>query len=93
MNLEKEIKIKDVQPGGLYVVKVLCGGCSEALLESVVLGGTELKDAWSNLTLTKGFNTPPCPKGCRPTYLDFNINSQMKIIAQASQTPSAHTAV
>ncbi len=79
--LGEATKIEDVQPDGRYIVKVICGECQKVLLESVELGGTELKDAWSNLVLTKGFNTPTCEKGCRPTYDDFNINSDMRIEA------------
>jgi hypothetical protein len=71
--------IKDVKPDGRYVVKVRCGGCTTLLLESVEMGGAELKDEWSRLVITKGFNTPRCEKGCRPTYSDFNVNSSMTI--------------
>jgi predicted SPOUT superfamily RNA methylase MTH1 len=74
-----EIKIDDVKPDGKYIVKVICGECKTVLLESVELEGEELKSAWSNLVITKGFNTPACEKGCRPTYGDFNINSDMQI--------------
>jgi hypothetical protein len=74
-----ELKIEDVKSDGRYIVKVLCSECGKVLLDSVPLIGSELKEAWSNLVLTKGFNTPPCREGCRPTFSDFNINSQMTI--------------
>lgn len=76
-----DTRIADVKPEGKYVVKVVCGGCKDVLLESVEMLGDELKEAWDRLVMTKGFNTPSCPKGCRPTYDDFNINSDMEIHA------------
>ena len=76
---DEQIEIADVKPDGRYIVKVICGECQDVLLESVEMSGSDLTDAWSNLVLTKGFNTPQCEKGCRPTYSDFNINSDMRI--------------
>lgn len=73
------MKIADVQSEGKYIVKVVCGGCQDVLLESVVIPGDELKESWSRLVMTKGFNTPKCPKGCPATFTDFNINSDMEI--------------
>lgn len=78
--MSETIKLADVKPEGTYVVQVLCGDCRAVLLESVDIIGDELKDAWSNLVLTKGFNTPKCKQGCRSTYSDFNINSDMTIV-------------
>lgn len=84
--LPDAIKLDEVEPDGRYIVKVVCGDCSKSILESVEMSGKELKDSWSQLILTKGFNTPKCKNGCRATYSDFNINSEMRIEAVAQQT-------
>lgn len=74
------IALADVKPDRPYIVKVFCGDCGGMLLESGELTGADLKESWSNLVLTKGFNTPRCKQeNCRPTYSDFNINSEMRI--------------
>lgn len=75
----EEIEFADVQPEKFYVIKVLCNGCQDVLVESKTLDGADLKDSWAQLTLTKGFNTPKCPKGCPASFSDFNISTEMKI--------------
>lgn len=75
----REIYIQNVDPEKEYFVKVFCNGCSAVLAESIEMLGEELKAAWTNLALTKGFNTKNCPNGCVPTFSDLNINTSMKI--------------
>lgn len=52
-----------------------CGECGAELNRSVPF---EEKDE-SKVRLTSGFAAGPCPKGCRSTFSDLNLNTKIEI--------------
>jgi len=68
-----------IKPERKYKVLLLCGDCGHQLNDTKELTGEVLRADWGMLVMTSGFNAGKCPKGCRATFSDLNINTKMKI--------------
>jgi hypothetical protein len=60
-----------------FLVENVCADCGEILNTSNVFENLEaLREAWTMLALSSGLVTRSCPKGCRATFSDCNINTR-----------------
>jgi hypothetical protein len=63
-----------------FVVKIQCADCGAVLNTSTVFENLQaLRDAWVGLCCSSGLVTGSCPKGCRSTFSDCNINTRMSL--------------
>ncbi len=67
-----------------FEVRLLCHDCKTQLNVTTPLNAEKLQSEWSQLVLTSGFNAGSCPKGCRSTFSDLNINTDMAIVDRAN---------
>ena len=58
-------------PDGEFVIVVLCRECKTELNRSKPITAKEYTQA----VITAPINTKPCPKGCRATFSDCNMNT------------------
>ncbi len=75
----ESVKLKDVQASDKYVVKAVCGDCGEPLAETHTMTGNELKKSWVMIVMGGPLVIGSCPKGCKPTFSDCNINNDLKV--------------
>lgn len=58
-----------------FQVKLVCADCGHELNRTVIFENLQaLKDAWTGLCFSGPLNSGKCPKGCRSTFSDLNIN-------------------
>lgn len=63
-----------------FVVKVHCKDCDEVLNTSRVYETLdEMQKSWMMMVFSSGLVTGKCPKGCRATFSDCNINTTLKV--------------
>ena len=62
-----------------YVVQLCCSDCGEVLNQTIEMSAKEIYDEWSSLVIGSAFASGKCKNGCRSTFSDCNINTDMKI--------------
>lgn len=62
-----------------------CADCGHELNRSIPF---EAKDE-GKVRMTSGFASGKCPKGCRSTFSDLNLNTKIKIIDAESENNEA----
>jgi hypothetical protein len=67
-----------------YEVKLFCRECSTELNSSIPMHGDEIRRNWTSISMGSAFCAGRCPKGCRPTFSDLNINTRLAIFEQGS---------
>jgi len=77
--MSEKIELKDVILEEKYVLEVKCTDCGHVLNSTVVMTGEELSNHWSRLVMSSPLVTGGCPEGCRSTFSDCNINTDMVI--------------
>lgn len=77
-----EVELNDIPKNNqdCYVVHIVCSDCGEILNSSHVMTGEDIHKNWTTMCLTSGFASKSCPKGCRSTFSDLNINTKFKIV-------------
>lgn len=76
------IELKTIQDSdALHTLRVLCADCGEQLQESVPMTGRELKANWTQMAISQPLVTGSCSKGCRATFSDCNLNTNLEIVA------------
>ena len=63
----------------IFQAHICCHDCGAILNSSIDMDRETLNDKWSLLVISSGLVTGKCPKGCRATFSDCNINTDMKI--------------
>lgn len=81
---ERVVSLADVTPDGRYVVRVNCRDCKTQLNTTTVMTGNQVMANWGKLVISSGLVTKSCPNGCRATWSDCNINTEMTIIHEAN---------
>jgi hypothetical protein len=74
------VEIRNIEDVQLKVV-VTCADCGAVLNSTVPMTADELWRQWARLVVSSGLATGPCPKGCRSTFSDCNINTDLRIEA------------
>lgn len=74
------LELSQLVPDSFYVVTDNCADCGEELNRTCVMTGVEVRERWGRLVLSAPLNTPRCPKGCRATFSDLNMNTDMRIV-------------
>ena len=69
-------------PDGEFIIIVECADCGTELNRSVPLTARQ----YTMAVLTGPLNTRSCPKGCRPTFSDLNMNTKQRF-ERADGTP------
>lgn len=62
-----------------FEVRLLCHDCGKKLNSTTPMTADEIRKEWTMLVITSGFNAGKCPGGCRSTFSDLNINTNMPI--------------
>lgn len=75
----EEVKVKDIQDDKNYQVDLVCGDCGHPLNQSHPMAGSKLKERWGQMVISSALCAGSCPKGCRATFSDCNINTKHKI--------------
>ena len=75
------IQLNDIPLGSqdMYEVVLSCHDCGSELNRSVKMTGEDIHKNWSVIALTSGFVAKKCPKNCRATFSDLNINTDLTI--------------
>jgi len=76
----QKIEYEDIKDDQNYKLLVLCGDCRNELNSTVKMTGKELKQHWGQLVTSSGLATGGCSKGCRATFSDCNINTDLVIV-------------
>ena len=75
----KEIEYENLKPVKKYYILLLCDECKSELNRTQLITGEEIKHNWTMLVMGSGFNAGKCKNGCRSTFSDYNINTELKI--------------
>jgi len=62
-----------------YVVRLCCGNCGNILNETSKMSKNEILKQWTSLVIGSAFASGKCKNGCRSTFSDCNINTELKI--------------
>lgn len=62
-----------------FVARLTCADCGAQLNETVSMSGDELYREWTLIAISASFASGKCPKGCRATFSDLNINTKLTI--------------
>jgi hypothetical protein len=68
-----------------FVVRQVCADCSAKLCDTKILTAEEIYKKWWKIVMTAGFAAGKCPNGCKPTFSDLNIHTDLIIIDFATQ--------
>lgn len=78
-----EIDLKDIDKSDIatmYEVRLLCADCKQELNRTKPLSGKELHDNWLFIVMGSPLMNNQCPKGCRSTFTDCNMNTKHQIV-------------
>ena len=64
---------------GSFSVHICCGDCGTEMNSTVEMTAEEIRKDWTRLVMSSGFNAGKCPNGCRSTFSDLNINTDLKL--------------
>ena len=84
-SLHPVVSLADVTPDGRYVIRVTCRDCKAELNSTTVMTGNQVLSNWGKLVISSGLVTKSCPNGCRATWSDCNINTDMTITQEANR--------
>lgn len=70
-----------------FIVRLLCCECERLLQETMRMSWEKIEKERNHLALTAPFVTGDCPNGCRPTFVDLNLNADMRIIDADTECP------
>lgn len=70
-------KLDELSDALRFRVRLLCADCETELNSTREFSKEELRSAWGHLVMSSGLVTKACPKGCRSTFSDLNINTRM----------------
>lgn len=85
MSNETELQVRNIEDCKFKVV-ILCADCKAVLNDSEEMTAKEVKDRWTQLALTSGFVAGKCKEGCRSTFSDLNINTNLGIVDVETKT-------
>jgi hypothetical protein len=77
---ENSLEVNDLDDEKQYQIIITCSDCNEVLNTSVVMTGKKIKEKWGILVMGSPINTGSCPNGCRATFSDCNLNTEMEIV-------------
>lgn len=67
-----------------FKVVVRCADCGTELNSTVPLSSRQVQEEWPRLAISSALVTGSCPRGCRATFSDCNINTNMTVVDIAS---------
>jgi hypothetical protein len=76
---KKKLTVRDLDAEKKYRLVVRCRECGEKLNETLTMTGEEMRKAWVRLWASQPLVTGSCPKGCRATFSDCNLNTRDEI--------------
>jgi len=82
------MKSSELKDGETYHLEVLCKECGSKLAETDEMSGSEMRSDWTRLMLSAPLVTRQCPNGCRSTFSDCNINTDIEIVETQPATPN-----
>ena len=91
-SLERVVSLHDVTDEGKYVVRLRCKDCGHELNSTSEMTGTQINANWATLAIGSALVSGRCPKGCRSTFSDCNINTEM-VITPVEANGQAHAPV
>lgn len=78
---ESKIELSDIEDSDeLFVVSLQCADCHAELNRTKEQPGREIWEHWTMIVLGSGFVAGKCKEGCRSTYSDLNINTDLVIL-------------
>lgn len=77
------MKIEDQK----FQVAVLCRDCGAELNSTVEMTAKQIYDEWTRLVMSSGLVTGACKAGCRSTYSDLNINTNLVVQDAGTKKP------
>ena len=89
--LERVVSLHDVTDQGKYVVRLRCKDCGHELNSTSEMTGAQINANWATLAIGSALVAGKCPKGCRSTFSDCNINTEMVITPVEANDPSSAT--
>ena len=79
-DLLERVEFDALQPDETYEVLLLCADCKAEMNRTRGMTGAEIKQHWLKLVMGSGFNAGKCKHGCRSTFSDLNINTDLVIV-------------
>lgn len=73
------IEYEQIEDDKNYQLKILCRDCNSELNSTKTMSGEELKRHWGQLVTSSALVSESCKSGCRSTFSDCNINTDLKI--------------
>lgn len=73
------VSLDNVMPEGRYVVRIKCRDCGTEINSTKEMTGNQVLANWGKLVISSGLVSRSCPNGCRATFSDCNINTDMVI--------------
>lgn len=81
-----KIELRDIKNSDdMFAVSVQCSDCGSEVNRSKPLTGKEIWKHWTMIVMSSGFVTGKCKQGCRSTFSDLNINTDLVIVKLPSQ--------
>jgi len=81
-------KLDDLDESLRYRCRLVCADCGGQLNVTSEFSKKELREAWTHLCFSSGLVAGKCPKGCRSTFSDCNINTRL-VVEGRSQNKKA----
>ncbi len=81
-------KLHDLDESLRYRCRLVCADCGGQLNVTSELSKQELREAWTHLCFSSGLVAGKCPKGCRSTFSDCNINTRLVVEGRSQIVPA-----
>lgn len=77
------LKIEDRK----FKMLLLCADCRAEMNSTTEMTAREVEDEWMKLALGSALVAGRCPKGCRATFSDCNINTRLVLVDAGNSKP------